>query len=153
MDSRKGVDITCGHAEFLLACSFKGECPSVMVPIFVLLENFQKSSITSLQVDIGCDAPEMGIIYTEGVLRLSHLHHSHHPSELPENCTEENKAVSGSGHRQPGLGYGNFAAGAVGTVVGFCFVLVLMNLFLEMMCCCSVTQSCLTLRQYEKGKR
>lgn len=34
----------------------------------VLLENFQKLSITFLQVDIGCDAPEMGIVYTEGVL-------------------------------------------------------------------------------------
>ena len=73
-------------------------------------------------------------LHRRGPLRLSHLHHSHHPSELPENCRGKlHRPVSGSGHGQPELGYGNFAAGAVGTVVGFCFVLVLMNLFLEMM--------------------
>ena len=72
-------------------------------------------------------------LHRRGPLWLSHLFHSHHPSKLPENCTEENIPISGSGHRQPELGYGNFAAGAVGTTVGFCFVLALMNLSLEMM--------------------
>lgn len=54
---------------FFWLCSFSkwgSQCDGTTS--HVLLENFQKSSITSLQVDIGCDAPEMGIICTEGVL-------------------------------------------------------------------------------------
>lgn len=54
---------------FFWLCSFSkwgSQCDGTTS--HVLLENFQKSSITSLQVDIGCDAPEKGIICTEGVL-------------------------------------------------------------------------------------
>lgn len=54
----------------------------------VLLENFQKSSITSLQADTVCDASEIGPIYTEGVLLgLAACLTPVSPTNLPKSCT------------------------------------------------------------------
>lgn len=56
------------------------------------LENVQKLPITSFQADLVCDAPEMGVIYTEGVLLgLVSAPLPFPPTNLPKSSTQENR--------------------------------------------------------------
>lgn len=53
--------------------------------LVLLHMHFQKLPITPSQAEAVCDAPMMGIIYTEGILlRLSHLPHFHCPQKFTQ---------------------------------------------------------------------
>lgn len=90
------MDMMGGHAELPLALCFQQSGGYGVAGAFphVLVENFQKSPITALQMVIDSDAPEMDIVYIEGVflglVLCPALSTPPVPPDLLGSCTQEN---------------------------------------------------------------